>query len=70
VGGDVRDLRVGDRVLIPSYAFSWRERMVLPAKELSPLPADADPRLSMLGINPPTAALLSTDSSICSPPTG
>jgi len=59
VGKDVGDLRVGDRVLIPLYAFSWRERMVLPAKGLFPLPAGADPRqLSMLGINPPTAALL------------
>ena len=59
VGRDVRDLRVGDRVLIPLYAFSWRERIVLPAKGLFPLPAEADPRqLSMLGINPPTAALL------------
>src|SRR5260370_3954279 len=58
-GRDVRDLRVGDRVLIPLYAFSWRKRMVLPAKGLFALPADADPRqLSMLGINPPTAALL------------
>ena len=59
VGKDVGDLRVGDRVLIPLYAFSWRERMVLPAEGLFPLPAGADPRqLSMLGINPPTAALL------------
>src|ERR1700747_946192 len=59
VGRDVRDLQVGDRVLIPLYAFSWRERMVLPAKGMFPLPADADPRqLSMLGINPPTATLL------------
>src|SRR3984893_14919939 len=53
VGKDVGDLRVGDRVLIPLYAFSWRERMVLPAKGLFPLPEGADPRqLSMLGINP------------------
>jgi NADPH:quinone reductase-like Zn-dependent oxidoreductase len=59
VGRDVRDLRIGDRISIPLYAFSWRERMVLPAKGLFPLPADADPRqLSMLGINPPTATLL------------
>ena len=59
MGRDVRDLRVGDRVLIPLYAFSWRERMVLPADGLFALPVDADPRqLSMLGINPPTAALL------------
>jgi NADPH:quinone reductase-like Zn-dependent oxidoreductase len=59
VGRDVRNLQVGDRVLIPLYAFSWRERVVLRAKGLFTLPADADPRqLSMLGINPPTAALL------------
>jgi NADPH:quinone reductase-like Zn-dependent oxidoreductase len=58
-GRDVRDLQVGDRVLIPLYAFSWRERMVLPAKGLFALPADADPRqLSMLSINPSAAALL------------
>jgi NADPH:quinone reductase-like Zn-dependent oxidoreductase len=36
--------------------------MVLPAKGLFPLPAAADPRqLSMLGINQPTAALLSSE---------
>jgi NADPH:quinone reductase-like Zn-dependent oxidoreductase len=59
VGRDVHEVRVGDRVLVPLYAFSWRERMVLPAKGLFALPPEADPRqLSMLGINPPTAALL------------
>src|SRR5208337_2291924 len=36
-----------------------RERMVLPASGLFALPSGADPRqLSMLAINPPTAALL------------
>ena len=58
VGSGVEHLRVGDRVLIPLYAFSWRERLVVPAAGLFSLP-DADPRqLAMLGINPPTASLL------------
>lgn len=58
VGSDVEHLKVGDRVLVPLYAFSWRERLVVPAAGLFSLP-DADVRqLAMLGINPPTAALL------------
>src|SRR5438067_582180 len=53
---------VGDRVLVPLYSFSWRERLVAPAASLSALP-EADPRqLAMLGINPPTAALLLNES--------
>ena len=59
VGNGVQGLKPGDRVLIPPAYPAWRERLVLPAAELFPLPADADPRqLSMLSINPPTAALL------------
>jgi NADPH:quinone reductase-like Zn-dependent oxidoreductase len=58
VGRGVEHLKVSDRILIPLYAFSWRERLVLPAPGLFRLP-DADPRqLAMLGINPPTASLL------------
>ena len=58
VGSGVEHLKVGDRVLIPLYAFSWRERLVVPAAGLFSLP-DADPKqLAMLGINPPTASLL------------
>jgi len=58
VGSGVTHLKVGDRVLIPLYAFSWRERLVVPAAGLFSLP-DADPKqLAMLGINPPTASLL------------
>jgi NADPH:quinone reductase-like Zn-dependent oxidoreductase len=58
VGRDVGHLKVGDRVLVPLYAFSWRERLLVPAAGLFSLP-DADVRqLAMLGINPPTAALL------------
>jgi hypothetical protein len=58
IGRGVDHLKVGDRVLVPLYSFSWRERPVAPAARLSALP-EADPRqLAMLGINPPTAALL------------
>src|SRR5207245_7492232 len=58
VGSGVTHLKVGDRVLIPLYAFSWRERLVVPATGLFSLP-DADPKqFAMLGINPPTASLL------------
>lgn len=67
VGSGVEHLRVGDRVLIPLYAFSWRERLVVPAAGLFNLP-DADPRqLAMLGINPPTASLLLDEASDLKP---
>jgi NADPH:quinone reductase-like Zn-dependent oxidoreductase len=59
LGVGVENVRVGDRVLAPLSSFTWRERMVVSAKGLFALPADADPQqLSMLAINPPTAALL------------
>ena len=59
VGPGVKDVKVGDRVLVPLSSFAWRERLVTSAHGLFPLPPDADPRqLAMLGINPPTASLL------------
>ena len=59
VGAGVENVKVGDRVLAPLSSFTWRERMVIPASGLFALPPDADPQqLSMLAINPPTAALL------------
>jgi NADPH:quinone reductase-like Zn-dependent oxidoreductase len=59
VGNSVTHLKVDDRVVIPPAYSSWRERVTLPANELFALPANADPQqLSMLYINPPTAALL------------
>src|SRR2546427_55401 len=62
IGRGVDPLTVGDRVLVPLYTFSWRERLVAPAAGLFALP-EADPRqLAMLGINPPTAALLLNES--------
>ena len=59
VGAGVENVKVGDRVLAPLSSFTWRERMILPASGLFALPPGADPQqLSMLAINPPTAALL------------
>jgi len=67
VGSGVEHLKVGDRVLIPLYAFSWRERLVVPATGLFSLP-EADPQqLAMLGINPPTASLLLDEASDLKP---
>src|SRR5260221_11518817 len=59
VGAEVENVKVGDRVLAPLSSFTWRERMVVSASGLFALPPGADPQqLSMLAINPPTAALL------------
>ncbi|MDB6018970.1 MAG: alcohol dehydrogenase, partial [Pedosphaera sp.] len=59
VGPGVQKVKLGDRVLAPLSSFTWRERMVISADGLFALPRDTDPRqLSMLTINPPTAALL------------
>ena len=59
VGKGVRGLKEGDRVLVPPTHGAWSEKIRLPAKGLFALPSGADPRqLSMLSINPPTAALM------------
>jgi NADPH:quinone reductase-like Zn-dependent oxidoreductase len=59
IGPDVQSVKVGDRVLLPLYSNSWRERIVVPARKLVPLPPEADVRqLAMLRINPPAAALM------------
>ncbi len=59
VGRGVTGLKTGDRVIIPPSHSAWRERIVLPAAGLFALPGGADSQqLSMLSINPPTAALL------------
>ena len=59
VGPGVENVKVGDRVLAPLSSFTWREKMIVPAKGLFALPADVDPQqMAMLAINPPTAALL------------
>ena len=59
VGTGVNNVRGGDRVTLPLGSFTWRERMVVNAKGMVALPADADPQqLAMLSINPPSAHLL------------
>jgi len=44
LGSRVESVKVGDRVLAPLSSFTWRERMVISAGGLSPLPPDADPQ--------------------------
>jgi NADPH:quinone reductase-like Zn-dependent oxidoreductase len=59
VGTGVMNVKAGDRVVAPLSSFTWRERMVISANGLFALAHGADPQqLSMLAINPPTAALL------------
>src|SRR6476660_2175273 len=67
VGGGVEHLKVGDQVLVPLYAFSWRERLVVPATGLFSLPEAEPQQLAMLGINPPTASLLLDEASDLKP---
>ena len=59
IGSNVTNVKVGDHVLPPLYALTWRERLTIPAKGLFALPVGVDPQqLAMLRINPPTAVLL------------
>lgn len=59
LGGNVTGLVEGQSVLLPVGIGTWSTHIVAPAKKLIPLPEGADPQqLSMLSINPPTAALM------------
>ena len=58
VGRDVENVKVGDRVLAPPLSQTWREKMIVPAFGLFPLPEGDPYQLSMLSSNPPTAALI------------
>jgi NADPH:quinone reductase-like Zn-dependent oxidoreductase len=59
IGPGVQSVQVGDQVLVPLYSGSWRERILVPASNLVPLPPEADvQQLAMLRINPPAAALM------------
>lgn len=58
VGEGVR-LPVGQRVVLPVGAGTWTSHLVAREEKLTPLPEVGDPvQLSMLSVNPPTAALL------------
>jgi NADPH:quinone reductase-like Zn-dependent oxidoreductase len=58
IGRDVENIKVGDRVIAPPLSQTWREKMIVPASSLFPLPEGDPYQLSMLGSNPPTAALI------------
>jgi NADPH:quinone reductase-like Zn-dependent oxidoreductase len=59
VGANVKNVKVGDRVLAPLYSWTWRETLTVAAERLDALPDTIDPRqLAMLRINPVTAVLL------------
>ena len=49
-------------MLLPVGCGTWSTHVVVQAAQLRPLPNDADPlQLSMMTVNPPTAALLLSD---------
>jgi NADPH:quinone reductase-like Zn-dependent oxidoreductase len=59
LGADTGEVEVGQLVLLPLGCGSWSTHVVAEAARLRPLPDQADPlQLSMMTINPPTAALL------------
>jgi NADPH:quinone reductase-like Zn-dependent oxidoreductase len=58
VGSEVKNVKIGDRVLAPVLAGTWREKMIAPASSLFALPTGDPEQFSMLGSNPPTAALI------------
>lgn len=59
LAADVQSLSVGQVVLLPVGPGTWTSHLVSDAVRLVPLPAQGDyQQLSMLAVNPPTAALL------------
>ena len=61
-GSEVKNLKVGDRTLIPFTVPTWTERVKFRASWQRPLPEKADvQQLSMIAVNPATAYLLLTD---------
>lgn len=63
VGAGVTNVAVGDRVLLSGGV--WRDRTILPAAGLFPLPADVPPeQLAMLTINPLTARAMLADAAL------
>jgi NADPH:quinone reductase-like Zn-dependent oxidoreductase len=59
LGPDAGRLPIGQLVLLPRGAGTWSTHVVAVESQLQPLPGEADPlQLSMMTINPPTAALL------------
>lgn len=62
VADGVTSVAVGQRVLLPVGSGTWTTHLIAEAARLIPLPNVGDPlQLSMLSVNPPTAALLLSD---------
>jgi trans-2-enoyl-CoA reductase len=61
-GANVKNLKEGDRTLIPILRPTWTERVKFTATWQRPLSPQADiQQLAMVGVNPATAYLLLTD---------
>lgn len=61
-GSGVEGLSLGQAVLLPVGSGTWTTHLVAKASSLIPLPESEDYRqLSMLAVNPPTAALLMSE---------
>jgi len=61
-GSQVRNLKEGDRTLLPVMMPAWTERVKFTSSWQRPLSPQADVRqLAMVGVNPATAYLLLTD---------
>jgi NADPH:quinone reductase-like Zn-dependent oxidoreductase len=61
-GSEVKNLREGDRTLLPVMMPTWTERVKFTASWQRRLPPQADvQQLAMVGVNPATAYLLLTD---------
>ncbi|TDT37780.1 NADPH:quinone reductase-like Zn-dependent oxidoreductase [Halospina denitrificans] len=59
LGPNASGVEKGQTVLLPVGAGTWSTHVTAAAKDLIPLPGEADPKqLSMMTINPPTAILL------------
>ena len=61
VSGEARGLTVGQLVLMPAGAGTWRSEVVAPAGAFVPMPEGDVDQLSMMMVNPATAQLLLTD---------
>ena len=62
LGPDTKGPPIGQTVLLPVGSGTWATHVVADVAKLLPLPNQADPQqLSMMTVNPPTAALLLSD---------
>lgn len=62
LGPDTKGPPIGQTVLLPVGCGTWATHVVANAAYLMPLPNEADPKqLSMISVNPATAALLLSD---------